>query len=164
MANITAALVKELRERTGAGMMDCKKALEESDGDFDKAVEFLRIKGAKDIGKRAERTTALATLGLATKTSLASRGSSTISERPIERSSRREIACSLAPTLSTGAAPLFCASAAWAAISAPSGSKARACPSRAVMPAPAGAVASTSATPAASPATGMPAITSEAAT
>ena len=38
--------------------MDCKKALEESDGDFDKAVELLRIKGAKDVGKRAERTTA----------------------------------------------------------------------------------------------------------
>ena len=43
---------------TGAGMMDCKKALEEADGDFDKAVELLRIKGAKDVGKRAERTTA----------------------------------------------------------------------------------------------------------
>ena len=58
MAEITAALVKELREITGAGMMDCKRALDESDGDFDKAVEILRIKGAKDIGKRAERTTA----------------------------------------------------------------------------------------------------------
>ena len=56
---------------------------------------------------RAERTTAFATLGLATKTSLASRGSSTINERPIERSRRREIACSLAPTFSTGAAPLL---------------------------------------------------------
>ena len=58
MANFSAADVKRLRELTGAGMMDCKKALDESDGDFDKAVEFLRIKGAKDIGKRAERTTA----------------------------------------------------------------------------------------------------------
>ena len=58
MANISAADVKRLRELTGAGMMDCKRALDESDGDFDKAVEFLRIKGAKDIGKRAERTTA----------------------------------------------------------------------------------------------------------
>ncbi|MGH3925874.1 MAG: translation elongation factor Ts [Pseudonocardiaceae bacterium] len=56
MANITAADVKKLRDLTGAGMMDCKKALEESEGDFDKAVEFLRIKGAKDVGKRAERT------------------------------------------------------------------------------------------------------------
>ena len=58
MAVTSAADVKRLRELTGAGMMDCKRALDESDGDFDKAVELLRIKGAKDIGKRAERTTA----------------------------------------------------------------------------------------------------------
>lgn len=55
MANYTAADVKKLREITGSGMLDCKKALEESAGDFDKAVEILRIKGAKDVGKRAER-------------------------------------------------------------------------------------------------------------
>lgn len=58
MANFTAADVKRLRELTGAGMLDCKNALAESDGDFDKAVEALRIKGAKDVGKRAERATA----------------------------------------------------------------------------------------------------------
>jgi elongation factor Ts len=58
MANYTAADVKKLRDLTGAGMMDCKKALDESDGDFDQAVEFLRIKGAKDVGKRAGRTAA----------------------------------------------------------------------------------------------------------
>ena len=58
MANYTAADVKRLRELTGSGMMDCKNALAESDGDFDKAVEVLRIKGAKDVGKRAERATA----------------------------------------------------------------------------------------------------------
>jgi len=58
MANFTAADVKRLREITGAGMLDCKNALSESDGDFDKAVELLRIKGAKDVGKRAERSTA----------------------------------------------------------------------------------------------------------
>lgn len=58
MANYTAADVKRLRELTGSGMMDCKRALEETEGDFDKAVEVLRIKGAKDVGKRAERTTA----------------------------------------------------------------------------------------------------------
>jgi len=57
MANYTTADVKRLRELTAAGMMDCKKALDETDGDFDKAVELLRIKGAKDVGKRAERTT-----------------------------------------------------------------------------------------------------------
>ena len=58
MANYTAADVKRLRELTGAGMLDCKNALAETDGDFDKAVEALRIKGAKDVGKRAERATA----------------------------------------------------------------------------------------------------------
>lgn len=58
MANYTAADVKKLREITGSGMMACKKALAETDGDFDKAVEILRIKGAKDVGKRAERTAA----------------------------------------------------------------------------------------------------------
>ncbi|WP_018682025.1 translation elongation factor Ts [Actinokineospora enzanensis] len=58
MSNITAADVKKLRDLTGAGMMDCKKALTETDGDFEKAVEILRIKGAKDVGKRAERATA----------------------------------------------------------------------------------------------------------
>ncbi|HWH01761.1 MAG TPA: translation elongation factor Ts [Pilimelia sp.] len=58
MSNFTAADVKRLRDLTGAGMMDCKKALEEAEGDFDKAVEILRIKGAKDVNKRAGRTTA----------------------------------------------------------------------------------------------------------
>lgn len=56
MANFSAADVKRLRELTAAGMMDCKQALEESDGDFDKAVEALRLKGAKDVGKREGRT------------------------------------------------------------------------------------------------------------
>jgi elongation factor Ts len=58
MANYTAADVKKLRDLTGSGMMDCKKALEESSGDVDQAVELLRIKGAKDVGKRAGRDTA----------------------------------------------------------------------------------------------------------
>ena len=56
MANYTAADVKRLREQTGAGMMDCKNALVEANGDFDAAVEALRIKGAKDVTKRAQRT------------------------------------------------------------------------------------------------------------
>ena len=56
MANFTAADVKRLRELTGAGMMDCKKALDETDGDFDKSVELLRVKGAAKAAKRgAER-------------------------------------------------------------------------------------------------------------
>jgi elongation factor Ts len=58
MANYTAADVKRLRELTGAGMLDSKNALVDADGDFEKAVELLRIKGAKDVGKRAERATA----------------------------------------------------------------------------------------------------------
>jgi elongation factor Ts len=58
MSNFTAADVKRLRDLTGAGMMDSKKALQEAEGDFDKAVELLRIKGAKDVGKRAGRTAA----------------------------------------------------------------------------------------------------------
>jgi elongation factor Ts len=56
MANFSAADVKRLRELTGSGMMDCKKALTEADGDLDRAVELLRLKGAKDVGKRAQRT------------------------------------------------------------------------------------------------------------
>ncbi len=56
MANFTTADIKRLRELTGSGMMDCKKALGESDGDFDRAVEILRVKGAKDVGKRIART------------------------------------------------------------------------------------------------------------
>ncbi|HEX9542139.1 MAG TPA: translation elongation factor Ts [Streptosporangiaceae bacterium] len=58
MANFTAADVKRLREQTAAGMLDCKKALEQTDGDFDAAVEVLRLKGAKDVSKRATRTAA----------------------------------------------------------------------------------------------------------
>jgi elongation factor Ts len=55
MSTYTAADVKRLRELTAAGMMDCKKALEEAEGDFDAAVEILRVKGAKDVGKRESR-------------------------------------------------------------------------------------------------------------
>jgi elongation factor Ts len=58
MANFTAADLKRLREQTAAGMLDCKNALEEADGDFDAAVELLRLKGAKDVSKRAGRTAA----------------------------------------------------------------------------------------------------------
>ena len=55
---ITAQMVKELREQTGAGMMDCKKALGETEGDIEKAVEFLRKKGMADAAKKAGRVTA----------------------------------------------------------------------------------------------------------
>src|SRR5215469_9087328 len=56
MANVSAADVKRLREQSGAGMLDCKNALAEANGDFDAAVELLRLKGVKDVGKRATRT------------------------------------------------------------------------------------------------------------
>ena len=52
---ITAAMVKELREKTGAGMMDCKKALSETNGDMDKAVDFLREKGLASVAKKSSR-------------------------------------------------------------------------------------------------------------
>jgi elongation factor Ts len=55
MANITASAVNELRQRTGVGMMDCKKALVECDGDMDKAIDYLREKGQKLANKRADR-------------------------------------------------------------------------------------------------------------
>lgn len=54
---ITAQMVKELREKTGAGMMDCKKALTETDGDFDKAISFLREKGIAKAAGKAGRST-----------------------------------------------------------------------------------------------------------
>ena len=55
---VTASMVKELREMTGAGMMDCKKALSATDGDFDKAIEFLREKGLATAEKKAGRIAA----------------------------------------------------------------------------------------------------------
>ncbi|NJL83901.1 MAG: translation elongation factor Ts [Chloroflexaceae bacterium] len=58
MAEISAKLVKELREKTGAGMMDCKKALQESDSDMTKAMEWLRQKGITSAEKKAGRTAA----------------------------------------------------------------------------------------------------------
>ncbi|MGD1860287.1 MAG: translation elongation factor Ts [Leptolyngbyaceae cyanobacterium] len=58
MAEISAKLVKELREKTGAGMMDCKKALKETDGDLEKAVEWLRQKGISSAAKKEGRVAA----------------------------------------------------------------------------------------------------------
>ncbi len=56
MTQITAAQVKTLREQTGAGMMDCKKALQETDGDLETAVDWLRTKGLAAAQKKAGRT------------------------------------------------------------------------------------------------------------
>ena len=57
MANYSANDVKRLREATAAGMLDCKKALDEADGDYDKAVEIIRVKGQKGVTKREGRLT-----------------------------------------------------------------------------------------------------------
>ncbi|WP_319526242.1 translation elongation factor Ts [uncultured Desulfosarcina sp.] len=62
MSNITAAMVKELREKSGAGMMDCKAALSECDGDLEKAVDYLRKKGIATAAKRAGRATSEGTI------------------------------------------------------------------------------------------------------
>ena len=58
MAEITAKMVKELRDRTGAGMLDCKKALAETDADIEKAIDYLREKGIAKAAKKAGRTAA----------------------------------------------------------------------------------------------------------
>jgi elongation factor Ts len=57
MSEVTAAMVKQLRDKTGSGMMDCKKALTENDGDMEKAIDFLRKKGLATAAKRAGRET-----------------------------------------------------------------------------------------------------------
>ncbi len=62
---VTAALVKELRETTGAGMMDCKKALVETDGDIDKAIEYLREKGLSKAAKKSDRIAAMGLVRIA---------------------------------------------------------------------------------------------------
>jgi elongation factor Ts len=66
MANITAQMVKELRERTGAGMMDCKAALQETNGDMEAAVDLLRKKGLAKAAKKAGRIAAEGLIGVAT--------------------------------------------------------------------------------------------------
>ncbi len=65
MAEVTAAAVKELRERSGAGMMDCKKALSENNGDMEAAVDWLRTKGLAAVAKKSSRTAAEGLIGVA---------------------------------------------------------------------------------------------------
>ena len=67
MANITAALVKELREKTGAGMMDCKNALTETNGEIETAIDWLRKKGLSKAAKKSGRIAAEGLIGLVTK-------------------------------------------------------------------------------------------------
>src|ERR1700726_2897420 len=65
MANISAALVKELREKTGAGMMDCKNALTETNGDIEAAIDWLRKKGLAKAAKKSGRVAADGLVGVA---------------------------------------------------------------------------------------------------
>ncbi|MFT9189132.1 MAG: translation elongation factor Ts, partial [Acetobacter orientalis] len=67
MAAITAALVKELREKTGAGMMDCKKALNEANGEIEGAIDWLRTKGLAAAAKKSGRTAAEGLVGVASE-------------------------------------------------------------------------------------------------
>ena len=66
MANITAAMVKDLRDKTGAGMMDCKTALGETNGDMEAAVDWLRKKGLSKAAKKADRVAAEGLIGVVT--------------------------------------------------------------------------------------------------
>ncbi len=65
MANITARMVKDLRDKTGAGMMDCKNALNETDGDMEAAIDWLRKKGISKAAKKAGRAAAEGLVGVA---------------------------------------------------------------------------------------------------
>jgi len=67
MSNITASMVKELREVSGAGMMDCKNALNENNGDMDAAVDWLRTKGLAKAAKKSGRVAAEGLVGVASK-------------------------------------------------------------------------------------------------
>src|SRR5262245_3274132 len=67
MAEITAAMVKELREKTGAGMMDCKAALNETNGDMEAAIDWLRKKGLAKAAKKAGRVAAEGLIGVSVK-------------------------------------------------------------------------------------------------
>jgi elongation factor Ts len=69
MAEITAALVKELRERSGVGMMDCKKALAENDGDIEASLDWLRAKGLSKAAKKADRVAAEGLVAVAVRSS-----------------------------------------------------------------------------------------------
>src|SRR5215475_4299714 len=66
MAEITAALVKDLREKTGVGMMDCKKALEANNGDLEASIDWLRAKGLSKAAKKADRAAAEGIVAVAT--------------------------------------------------------------------------------------------------
>ena len=79
---ITAAMVKELRDKTGAGMMDCKKALTECEADVEKALDWLRQKGLSKAAKRADRATSEGVIASATSADGKARGPGSGREQP----------------------------------------------------------------------------------
>ena len=81
MANVTAQMVKELRERTGAGMMDCKAALSETAGDLEQAVDLLRKKGLAKAAKKAGRIAAEGLVGVARERHQGRRGRGQFGDR-----------------------------------------------------------------------------------
>ena len=93
MTTITASDVAALRKQTGAGMMDCKKALEEAGGDMDKAVEILRVKMGNKLGKLADREagegTVQATSTPTARSACSSRSTATPTSSPATRTSSR---------------------------------------------------------------------------
>ena len=93
MTDITAAMVKELRDATSAGMMECKRALQETDGDFDEAVKLLREKGMASAAKRADRATSEGKVGVMVQDGVGAIAA--VDEPPFVRTS--------APTLFAGA-------------------------------------------------------------
>jgi elongation factor Ts len=88
MPEITAALVKDLREKTGAGMMDCKKALTETSGDTEAAVDWLRKKGLAAAAKKSGRVAAEGLVGIASAPGRASRSTPRPTSSPATRHSR----------------------------------------------------------------------------
>ena len=94
MAEITAALVKDLREKSGAGMMDCKKALQENDGDVNASIDWLRTKGLSKAAKKADRVAAEGLVAVALRQDGA--GYSGAQPAPPERLSPRPQACQCA--------------------------------------------------------------------
>ena len=104
MANITAALVKDLREKTGAGMMDCKNALNETDGDIEAAIDWLRKKGLSKAAKKSGRVAAEGLVGVAVDGAMAwwSRSTPKPISSPATRNSRRWSRPSLLVALEKG--------------------------------------------------------------
>ena len=123
MAEITAATVKELRERTGAGMMDCKKALAETNGEMEAAIDWLRAKGLAAAAKKAGRTAAEGLVGVVVEGN-ARRGRRGQLARPTSSPRTRcsRTSCATSPSSRSSTAPT---SRRWARRSIPAAARSR---------------------------------------